>query len=103
MAEERRTEGWIDGLPLADQPRARLLAGLPASMAVARVDRDVHDEMRSIEDRLGDKIAASEGRLADKIDSAAKAPVVSKRTLALMAVIGGAVADGVMSIIHSAR
>ena len=90
--EQQRVESWIDSLPIDDQSRAHLLAGLPAPMAVARVDRDLRIAMHEIEDRL-----VAEIRKAPERD------VISKKTVAMLAILGGAVVDAALSAFHSVR
>lgn len=81
-----RLEAWIDGLPIADQPRAKLLSELPAQMAVALVDRDMRMEMHLIEQRLVKEIRALAPR-----------PPLSKKGLAALAVVGGTLGQAILA------
>lgn len=90
-ANEHRLESWIDALPLDDQPRAKLLSGMPAPMAVANVDRDLRLEMHAIENRL-----------VKEIRSIGQRPL-SKKALTALAVIGGGIVQAVIAAVHQVK
>ena len=112
--DAQRTEAWLDTLPEHERDRAHYLTGLPPSMAAARIDRDLREEMKAGFAATEAAIAATEAAIAaaknDLLRSlradATTAPhptKPSKGALIAASMLGGAFVQGIAAAFHNLK
>lgn len=105
--DAQRTEAWLDTLPEHERDRATYLTGLPPSMAAARIDRDLREEMKAGFSATESAIDAAKNELLRDLGrNATTAPQPtkpSKRALIIASMLGGAFAQGIAAAFHNLK